>query len=52
MVFSLASNFEFSTASMSTTCPWSGGAPAALSGAADALDLARFPTAVGGEALS
>jgi len=54
MVFNLASSFEFSAASMSTTCPWSAGVAeaAGLSGAAEALDAAGLPTAFGGAALS
>jgi hypothetical protein len=55
MVFIFASNFEFSTASISTIVPcWSVGVldAAALSGAVGGLDAAGFPAAVGGAALS
>src|SRR5262245_28243966 len=51
MVFIFASNFEFSTASMSTTvpCPFVGVLNAAgLSVAVGVLDSAGFLTAVGG----
>jgi hypothetical protein len=53
MVFNLASSFEFSAASKSTTCPWSAevAEAAGLSGA-EALDAAGLPTAFGGAALS
>jgi hypothetical protein len=51
MVFSLASNLEFSTASIST---WSAGVvdAAGLSGAATFLEAEDLPTACGGAALS
>jgi hypothetical protein len=53
MVFSLASNFEFSMASISTD-PWSAGVEgdAGLSGAATFLEAEDLPTACGGAALS
>jgi hypothetical protein len=52
MVFSLASNFEFSMASISTG-PWSAGVvdAAGLSGAATVLEAEDLPTASGGAAL-
>ena len=50
MVFNLASNFEFSTASMSTTWPWVGKMDAAAGEFVD-LGFGDF-AAVGGVALS
>jgi hypothetical protein len=46
MVFSFASNFEFSTASISTTCPWSAGVldSTGLSGAVAVLEAIGFFT--------
>ena len=65
MVFIFASNFAFSTASMSTTDPWSVGAFDAAAFLSDPVVLdagdlssevgagaAGFPAAVGGAALS
>jgi len=53
MVFSLASNFEFSMASISTG-PWSAAVvdAAGLSGAATFLEAEDLSTACGGVALS
>jgi hypothetical protein len=51
MVFNLASNFEFSAASMSTICPWSGGDVDAATGETGNLDFAGF-AAIGGVARS
>jgi hypothetical protein len=55
IVFIFASNFEFSTASMSTTVPCSSVGvldAAGLSVAVGVLDVAGLLTAVGGAALS
>jgi hypothetical protein len=51
MVFNLASNFAFSTASMSTIWPWSGGDVEAATGEAGNLGFAGF-AAIRGVALS
>ena len=54
MVFNFAYSLEFSTASLSTTGPWSVGdfdAAAVLSDPV-VLDAADFPAAIGGAALS
>ena len=49
MVFSFASNFEFSAASMSTTCPCSGGVSdtAGLASPGRILDVAGLAAAIG-----
>jgi hypothetical protein len=54
MVFSLASNFEFSAASMSTTCPCSGGVSdaAGLASPNRVSNVAGLAAAMGGAALS
>src|ERR1700730_5719718 len=48
MVFSFASNFEFSAASMSTACPCSGGVSdaAGLAGPGGVLDVAGLPAPI------
>jgi hypothetical protein len=51
MVFNLASNFEFSAASMSTTLPWLGGDVDAATGETGNLGFTDF-AAIGGVALS
>jgi len=55
MVFSFASNLEFSAERKSTTCPWSAGVvdAAGLSNAVEALDATGFlAIAIGGAPLS